>query len=184
MRQPDQRVQRVGWDSGRLAVGAASLQHACMHAICLLLYGNAYLARGVSADVKPACADMHRLTSTPCGCCCCTLQLIFFPSAIGSEPDDPGYNSYPHWVRTMLGHAAANLVSGASHSPVPATVPQCLTNTKEGASSSRQCRLRQSVPHVCSWWHHSHLGDDGLAVLCGNLLAVCPGACDCQQPCW
>lgn len=37
-------------------------------------------------------------------------ELIFFPSAIGSEPDDPGYNSYPHWARTMLGHAAANLV--------------------------------------------------------------------------
>lgn len=39
------------------------------------------------------------------------VQLIFFPSAIGSEPDEPGYNSYPHWARTMLGHAAANLVS-------------------------------------------------------------------------
>lgn len=37
-------------------------------------------------------------------------ELIFYPSAIGSEPEDPGYNSYPHWVRTMLGHAAASLV--------------------------------------------------------------------------
>jgi hypothetical protein len=38
------------------------------------------------------------------------LQLLFYPTAIGSEPKQPGYNSYPHWCRTMLGHAAANLV--------------------------------------------------------------------------
>jgi hypothetical protein len=40
-----------------------------------------------------------------------TLQVLFYPTAIGSEPEDPSYNSYPHWTRTMLGHAAANLVS-------------------------------------------------------------------------
>eukprot|EP00775_Hariotina_reticulata_P005991 gene5991-6229_t len=37
-------------------------------------------------------------------------ELLFYPTAIGSEPKQPGYNSYPHWCRTMLGHAAANLV--------------------------------------------------------------------------
>jgi N-carbamoylputrescine amidase len=39
------------------------------------------------------------------------LQVLFYPTAIGSEPEDPKYNSYPHWTRTMLGQAAANLVS-------------------------------------------------------------------------
>lgn len=39
-------------------------------------------------------------------------QVLLYPTAIGSEPEDPSYNSYPHWARTMLGHAAANLVSG------------------------------------------------------------------------
>ncbi|WIA16080.1 hypothetical protein OEZ85_012805 [Tetradesmus obliquus] len=37
-------------------------------------------------------------------------EVLFYPTAIGSEPEDPSYNSYPHWTRTMLGHAAANLV--------------------------------------------------------------------------
>jgi len=39
-------------------------------------------------------------------------QILFYPTAIGSEPQDPTINSYPHWTRTMLGHAAANMVGG------------------------------------------------------------------------
>ncbi|AEY01942.1 putative carbon-nitrogen hydrolase [Oceanimonas sp. GK1] len=37
-------------------------------------------------------------------------ELIFFPTAIGSEPQDASINSQPHWTRTQQGHAAANLV--------------------------------------------------------------------------
>jgi hypothetical protein len=37
-------------------------------------------------------------------------EILFYPTAIGSEPQDTGIDSYPHWTRTMLGHAAANLV--------------------------------------------------------------------------
>lgn len=37
-------------------------------------------------------------------------EVLFYPTAIGSEPQDPSINSYPHWVRTMQGHAAANMV--------------------------------------------------------------------------
>jgi len=36
-------------------------------------------------------------------------ELIFYPTAIGSEPHDPSVSSYAHWARAMLGHAAANL---------------------------------------------------------------------------
>lgn len=43
--------------------------------------------------------------------------MIFYPTAIGSEPQDSGIDSYPHWTRTMLGHAAANLVRVASAQP-------------------------------------------------------------------
>jgi N-carbamoylputrescine amidase len=35
---------------------------------------------------------------------------MFYPTAIGSEPQDSSIDSYPHWVRTMLGHAAASLI--------------------------------------------------------------------------
>lgn len=36
-------------------------------------------------------------------------ELLFFPTAIGSEPVT-GRNSRDHWQRTMQGHAAANMV--------------------------------------------------------------------------
>ena len=36
-------------------------------------------------------------------------ELIFYPTAIGSEPHDATINSRDHWQRTQQGHAAANL---------------------------------------------------------------------------
>jgi len=42
---------------------------------------------------------------------CLALQgaeVIFFPTAIGSEPQDPTLNSRDHWQRAMQGHAASN----------------------------------------------------------------------------
>ena len=36
-------------------------------------------------------------------------QLLLYPTAIGSEPEDPGLNTHPHWQRVMQGHAGANL---------------------------------------------------------------------------
>jgi N-carbamoylputrescine amidase len=36
-------------------------------------------------------------------------ELLFFPTAIGSEPQEPTLDSRDHWQRTMQGHAAANL---------------------------------------------------------------------------
>ncbi len=37
-------------------------------------------------------------------------ELLFYPTAIGSEPQDAGIDSKDHWQTCMLGHAAANLV--------------------------------------------------------------------------
>ena len=37
-------------------------------------------------------------------------ELIFYPTAIGSEPHDTGYDSRDHWQRVMQGHAAANMI--------------------------------------------------------------------------
>ncbi len=37
-------------------------------------------------------------------------EILFYPTAIGSEPQDPAINSKDHWQRTMQGHAAANLM--------------------------------------------------------------------------
>jgi len=37
-------------------------------------------------------------------------ELIFYPTAIGSEPQDPNLNSRDHWANVMVGHAAANQI--------------------------------------------------------------------------
>ncbi|ADU32463.1 N-carbamoylputrescine amidase [Evansella cellulosilytica] len=37
-------------------------------------------------------------------------ELLFYPTAIGSEPHDDTIDSKDHWQTVMLGHAAANLV--------------------------------------------------------------------------
>ena len=37
-------------------------------------------------------------------------ELLLYPTAIGSEPADPEYDSKDHWQMCMRGHAAANMM--------------------------------------------------------------------------
>jgi N-carbamoylputrescine amidase len=37
-------------------------------------------------------------------------EILFYPTAIGSEPHNPEYDSSRHWQTCMQGHAAANMV--------------------------------------------------------------------------
>ena len=37
-------------------------------------------------------------------------EVLFYPTAIGSEPPDPSWDSSGHWQRVMQGHAGANLM--------------------------------------------------------------------------
>jgi len=37
-------------------------------------------------------------------------ELLFYPTAIGSEPHDPSVDSSAHWQRVMQGHSAANCI--------------------------------------------------------------------------
>lgn len=37
-------------------------------------------------------------------------EILFYPTAIGSEPQDGSIDSKDHWQTCMLGHAAANLI--------------------------------------------------------------------------
>lgn len=36
-------------------------------------------------------------------------ELLLYPTAIGSEPEEPDLHTRPHWQRVMQGHAGANL---------------------------------------------------------------------------
>jgi N-carbamoylputrescine amidase len=37
-------------------------------------------------------------------------EILFYPTAIGSEPEAPSVDSKDHWQRCMIGHSACNLV--------------------------------------------------------------------------
>jgi N-carbamoylputrescine amidase len=37
-------------------------------------------------------------------------EILFYPTAIGSEPQDPDLDSRKHWRNVMIGHAAANQI--------------------------------------------------------------------------
>lgn len=37
-------------------------------------------------------------------------EILCYPTAIGSEPQDPALDTQPHWQRVMQGHAAANML--------------------------------------------------------------------------
>lgn len=37
-------------------------------------------------------------------------EVLLYPTAIGSEPPSPGYDSADHWEMVMRGHAAANIL--------------------------------------------------------------------------
>jgi len=37
-------------------------------------------------------------------------EILMYPTAIGSEPQDASIDSSGHWQRTMQGHAAANVM--------------------------------------------------------------------------
>lgn len=37
-------------------------------------------------------------------------DVILYPTAIGSEPPNPAWDSADHWQRVMQGHAGANMV--------------------------------------------------------------------------
>ncbi|MCL2026548.1 MAG: N-carbamoylputrescine amidase [Leptospirales bacterium] len=41
-------------------------------------------------------------------------EILLYPTAIGSEPEDPSIDSMEHWRRCMMGHSACNMVPVAA----------------------------------------------------------------------
>ncbi len=61
-------------------------------------------------------------------------EVIFYPTAIGSEPQDPSLDSRDHWQRTMQGHSAANLVPVIASNRVGVEVDDGIETTFYGSS--------------------------------------------------
>ncbi len=61
-------------------------------------------------------------------------EAIFYPTAIGSEPQDPTLDSRDQWQRTMQGHSAANLVPVVASNRVGIEVDDGIETTFYGSS--------------------------------------------------
>ena len=61
-------------------------------------------------------------------------EVIVYPTAIGSEPMDPEYDSAAHWQRVMQGHAGANLVPVVAANRIGTEVGSRFTLTFYGSS--------------------------------------------------
>jgi N-carbamoylputrescine amidase len=61
-------------------------------------------------------------------------EVILYPTAIGSEPQNPTWDSSAHWQRVMQGHAAANLVPVVAANRTGREVGHATTVTFYGSS--------------------------------------------------
>lgn len=61
-------------------------------------------------------------------------EMLLYPTAIGSEPPAPGYDSQPHWEMVMRGHAAANILPVAASNRVGREVQEGREVTFYGTS--------------------------------------------------
>ncbi len=61
-------------------------------------------------------------------------EMLLYPTAIGSEPADPGYDSQPHWQAAMLGHAAANILPVAAANRIGTETQDGVAMTFYGSS--------------------------------------------------
>ncbi len=61
-------------------------------------------------------------------------EVLFYPTAIGSEPPDPTWDSSGHWQRVMQGHAGANLMPVVAANRVGREVGETTEITFYGSS--------------------------------------------------
>ncbi|MFD1953246.1 N-carbamoylputrescine amidase [Paenibacillus thailandensis] len=61
-------------------------------------------------------------------------ELLFYPTAIGSEPQDSTIDSKDHWQTCMLGHAAANLMPVIASNRIGTETDEDMSITFYGSS--------------------------------------------------
>ncbi|NAZ36157.1 N-carbamoylputrescine amidase [Rubellimicrobium sp. CFH 75288] len=61
-------------------------------------------------------------------------EILLYPSAIGSEPEAPDWDSQPHWETVMRGHAGANLMPLVASNRVGTEIQGGRTVTFYGSS--------------------------------------------------
>lgn len=61
-------------------------------------------------------------------------EILMYPTAIGSEPQDPDLDSCAHWTRVMQGHAGANMMPLVASNRIGREVGDSCTLTFYGSS--------------------------------------------------
>ena len=61
-------------------------------------------------------------------------DVLLYPTAIGSEPQDDGLDSQAHWTRVMQGHAGANLIPLVASNRIGTEEGERFTQTFYGSS--------------------------------------------------
>jgi N-carbamoylputrescine amidase len=61
-------------------------------------------------------------------------EMLLYPTAIGSEPQEPSLDSSAHWQRTMQGHAAANVMPLVASNRIGRETGEKYTMTFYGSS--------------------------------------------------
>jgi N-carbamoylputrescine amidase len=61
-------------------------------------------------------------------------EILLYPTAIGSEPANPAYDSQPHWQTCMQGHSAANIMPVVAANRIGAETIDGSTLTFYGSS--------------------------------------------------
>ncbi len=61
-------------------------------------------------------------------------EVLFYPTAIGSEPQDPSWDSRRHWQRVMQGHSGANVVPVVASNRIGREVGETCEITFYGSS--------------------------------------------------
>lgn len=79
-------------------------------------------------------------------------EILFYPTAIGCEPQNPSINSKDHWQRVMQGHAAANMV---------------------GLVASNRIGIEENETCTMTFYGHSFIADPT-----GGILAELPDDAD------
>ena len=74
-------------------------------------------------------------------------EFLLYPTAIGSEPGRPDFDSMEHWRVTMRGHAGANLMPVAAANRIGTEIVNGRTQTYYGSSfiTGPQGELRESA---------------------------------------
>ena len=83
-------------------------------------------------------------------------EVLFYPTAIGSEPHDPTLDTHAQWQRAMQGHAVSNAVPVVARQPHRpgrrTTAPSRNSTATRSSPTTAASSSRASAPRTRACW--------------------------------